>query len=121
MLHESAHAVVAILCKLKVSAVTIFFTTSKYAFEFVHKNFTLSIGWIPLGGFIQVIDWEMVARNKKIAILSAGIMTNFLTGIASIIISGEGFFYHFGIISIIVGLMNCIPFQGSDLYKILKL
>jgi len=130
-LHEGAHFLSAIYFGVKVEKFCIFFDPWFSIIKFKIKDVQISIGWIILGGYVilsgfmdnkalNAWDFETKAKYQKIVILLAGVIVNITTGVIFLCFRSN-FFILLSHFSIIMGLINIMPFKGFDGYYVFKI
>lgn len=137
-IHECGHLIIARILKVEVQKVYIFFNPYFTVLKIKIKKTEFGLGWVPMGGYVNFKDNE-VAVLKRIAIYSGGVLFNFILGFSLIglkafsmfwdygncILSGKviaisnyNYFELVGFLSLLVGVINMIPFGVFDGKKI---
>jgi regulator of sigma E protease len=93
VLHEAGHFLVARLCGMRVERFAVFFGRPLLARKF--GNTIYQIGWIPLGGYVQITGlnpheefdkndpyvYPNRPRWMRVAVLAAGPIANYVTAV----------------------------------------
>ena len=99
-LHEFGHYITARIFKIRVEKFFIFFDPWFSLFKFKHKDTVYGLGWLPLGGYVQIggmIDESMDKSQiegpvrpddfrakpawQRFIVMIAGVVMNLLTAI----------------------------------------
>lgn len=136
LIHELGHLAAALVLRIKVQKFFIFFNPWFSLLKIKIRKVEVGLGWIPVGGYIQIEERNVPNRNLFMFYCS-GVVANIIYGV---LITGGNLPHlflnyfrnnlHFentgeliGFTSIIIAVVNLIPMQGTDgekMYKIIK-
>ena len=90
VVHELAHALIAILCKVKIKTIAIGFGYTIY--QKTIKNIVFKINLIPFGGFCKLSEdskagWLTKPYFQKLSIVLAGVTANLILAIICYLIN----------------------------------
>lgn len=117
MAHELGHFILLKIYKVPVKKIQIFYL------EFVEVNLgsiKLAAGILPIGGFTQysTTKFDLLSKDKKIAISLGGILINFIFAYCCLMSDNLNWWFYTNAWKVAA---NIIPMPGNDCFQILDI
>ena len=120
IIHETAHLIVAKMCKVGVDIYSIGLGKKLFSFKFHNTEYRISLmllgGYCKLEGEMELSKNPSAFSNKryssKLFVVLAGCIANIVTGLIALYLIKP--LYLFGYLSIWIGIANLLPFPSLD-------
>ncbi len=111
LIHEMGHFIAAKCYRKTVDDVAIFFNPGFDLLHFKIGNTNFHLGWLPIGGYVRVRNFDLLERAVQTSIALAGITANNIALLVSLYLYGIN---DFTLISGIIICINALPFTPYD-------
>ncbi|MES2773394.1 MAG: site-2 protease family protein [Bacteroidota bacterium] len=117
-IHETGHYIVARCYRQTVDDFAIFFNPWFDLLRFKIGQTTFHLGWLPIGGYVRVRNFDSLPEPKQFVIAIAGIVANHISMLVGLYLYGLN---EFTLISGLIMVINSLPYPPYDGYYIRKM